>query len=162
MPDQVVAHLQAPCGCNAQKVRAIAEVDTLVPGISKEPVRVSIGDGPGKLYKSTEMSSQPIQQTHPATPSVTCVSSGQCFCSPVFRLQKVQHCWAYYLLRTMVLTHCHSFISGHIGWEAPHHCNPETPNANLHCAWLQEAEVSSPLLTQNCAASFQMPRDEQK
>ncbi|KAA6426638.1 MAG: magnesium chelatase subunit H [Trebouxia sp. A1-2] len=49
-------HSQAACGCVTQKVRAIAEVDTLVPAIDTEPIRVSIGDGPsggGGLFTST-------------------------------------------------------------------------------------------------------------
>ena len=41
--------VQASCGCLRNKVRAIAEVDTLVPHIDTEPVRVNIGDGPSKL-----------------------------------------------------------------------------------------------------------------
>lgn len=63
------ARLQGPCGCNVQKIRAIAEADTLVPGISNEPVKVSIGDGPGAHKTST------IDATcHTATALQPCVT----------------------------------------------------------------------------------------
>ena len=51
--------LQAACGCGTQKVRAIAEVDTLVPAIDTEPIRVSIGDGPSKIRPPTENLASP-------------------------------------------------------------------------------------------------------
>ncbi|KAL3142075.1 Magnesium chelatase [Trebouxia sp. C0010 RCD-2024] len=47
---------RAACGCASSKIRAVAEVDTLVPAIDTEPIRVSIGDGPsggGGLFTST-------------------------------------------------------------------------------------------------------------
>ena len=40
--------VQASCGCMRNKVRAIAEVDTMVPAIDTEPIRVNIGDGPSE------------------------------------------------------------------------------------------------------------------
>ena len=45
----VVRVSQAACSCVTTRIRAIAEVDTLVPAIDTEPIRVSIGDGPSEF-----------------------------------------------------------------------------------------------------------------